>query len=414
MRPEADTDRPDAGRGLGRPVPRVEDLNLITGRGRFVDDVAVPGCAWACVVRSPFAHARIRSIDCCPALAASGVLAVLTGDDYVADGLGEIPCISIPPAVMAGRWFRTPFPALTRGRALCVGHAIALVIAETRAQALDAAELVAVDYEPLPATASLAAALAGDAEPVWPDCPDNVCFVHELGDRAATDAVFARARHIIKRRIVNQRIAGSPLEPRAYIGAFDQRDRRYRLVTTTQTPHRIQRLLAEYVFRLPADRIHVQACDVGGGFGTKGNLYPEEVLVLWAAKRVGRPVRWASDRSEAFLSDFNGRDQVADAEMALDEKGGILGLRVVTHTNLGCQVGPSGAHPPLVGSRLLSGTYAIPAMHVIIRGILTHTCTTTTYRGAGRPEAVFVVERLIDMAARQIGVDRVELRRRNL
>ena len=400
--------------GLGAAVPRVEDRRLMTGRGRYVDDVTLPGMAWACVVRSPIAHAQIEQLDASNALAAPGVIALLTGDDYAADGLGMIRAEGIPAGLAGGDCFQTPFPALTRERARCVGHPVALIVAETRMQALDAAELMQIDYEPLPAAASLLDALQDGAEAVWPECPDNVCFLDEIGDAEATLRAIENADHIVKRRIVNQRIAGNPLEPRACIGEYDAATGRYHLITSTQTPHRIKNLLAEDILHVDADRVHVRAGDVGGGFGTKGNLYPEDILVLWAARRVGRPVKWLSDRSESFLADFHGRDQIADAELALDRSGRIAALRVATYTNLGCQLGPSGGIPPFTGARLLSGNYAIPAMHVTLRGILTHTGTTTTYRGAGRPEAIYVVERLLDIAAAELGIDPVEIRRRNL
>ena len=401
-------------RGIGRPVRRTEDLRMLAGNGRYADDWDVPGAARAAFVRSPHANARIRSVDVAAALASPGVIAVLTGADLAADALGDIPCVSIPPSVMGGKWFRTPFPALARDSVQCVGREVAIVIAETRAQALDAAEFVAVEYEPASAAPTVEAAIAGGAPPVWPGRPDNVCFVHELGDSAQTAAALANAAHVTRLRILNQRLAGSPLEPRGCIGTFDRNEGRWRLITSTANPHRIRQLLAEHVLKVPAHRIHVVARDVGGGFGTKGGLYPEEIAVLWAAQRIGRPVKWIADRSESFLADFNGRDQLADAEMAFDAGGKILGFRVTTHHNLGCQVGPSGAHPPLIGARMLSGVYAIPAMHATVRGVLTHSRTLTTYRGAGRPEAIYLVERALDQAARELGVDPVALRRRNL
>ena len=339
---------------------------------------------------------------------------MLTGADLAADGLGDIPCVSIPSTIMGGNWFRTSFPALAVDQVRCVGQEVALVIAATRAGALDAAERVAIDYDPLPAAPTIASAIAPGAPAVWPLRPDNLCFVHELGDRSATAAAFVHAHHVTRTRIHNQRLAGNPLEPRGCIGTFDRNEGRYRLVSSTANPHRIRQLLAEQVLRVPAHRIHVIARDVGGGFGTKGGLYPEEVLVLWAAKRIGRPIKWIADRSESFLADFNGRDQLAEGEMAFDAGGRTLGFRVTTHHNLGCQVGPSGAHPPLIGARMLSGLYAIPAMHVTIHGVLTHSRTLTTYRGAGRPEATFLVERVLDQAAHEMNVDPVELRRRNL
>ncbi len=387
---------------------------MLTGYGTYADDLSEQGVARLFVVRSPVAHARVVSLEAGPALQSAGVLAVLTGKDWASDGWGGIPCVSIPPGVMNGKWFRTPFPALQDERVLCVGHAVALVVAESAAQAADAAEKLSIEYEPLPAAPTIEAAIAPDAPAVWPGRPDNLCFIHELGDRVRADAMFASAHHVTRLRVRNQRLAGNPIEMRVAIGAFDQREERYRLVTSTANPHRIRQLLAEHVLRLPAHRIHVIAHDVGGGFGTKGGLYPEEVLVLWAARRLGRPVKWVSDRSEAFLADFNGRDQLADAEMAFDAQGKILGLRATIYHNLGCQVGPSGAHPPLVGARMLSGVYDIPAMYVKIHGVLTHSRTLTTYRGAGRPESTYLLERTLDTAARELKIDPVELRRRNL
>ena len=387
---------------------------MLKGRAQYADDLHVPFAARAVLVRSPVAHASVTSIEVNAATAMPGVLAVLTGQEWERDGWGPIPCVSIPPAVMGGKWFRTPFPALQGDRVLCIGHAVALVVAETLEQAMDAAERVLVDYEALPAAANLEAAIAPGAPAVWSDRPDNLCFIHELGDQARTEAAFAAAHHVTRLRVHNQRLAGNPIEMRVAIGAYDENEDRYRLLTSTANPHRIRQLLAEHVLRLPAHRIHVIARDVGGGFGTKGGLYPEEVLVLWAAKRLGRPVKWVSDRSEAFLADFNGRDQLAEAEMAFDRNQKILALRVTNFHNLGCQIGPSGGHPPLVGSRMLSGVYDIPTMYVKIHGVLTHTRTLTTYRGAGRPEATYLVERTLEAAAREMRVDPIELRRRNL
>ncbi len=398
---------------LGASMARVEDDRMLAGYGRYADDLQIPGAARAVLVRSAVSHALIRKIDIEAARASPGVLAVFTGDDWAREGLGDIPCVSIPAHVMGGKWFRTPFPPLQSEKVLCVGHAIAVVVAETLSQALDAAELVTADYEILAAAPTVAEAITAGAPAVWPERPDNICFSHELGDRAKTELAFGRAEHVARYRTYNQRLAGNPIEMRVAIGAFDVHEQRYRLITSTANPHRIRQLLAEHVFKVPAHRIHVMAGDVGGGFGTKGGLYPEEALVLWAARRLKRPVKWASDRSEAFLSDFNGRDQLAEAEMALDKSGRILGLKVHLYHNLGCQVGPSGGHPPLVGSRMLSGVYDIPAMYVKIHGVLTHSRTLTTYRGAGRPESTFLVERTLETAARELCIDPIAIRRRN-
>jgi len=399
--------------GIGAPLARLEDPRLLTGNGRFADDINRPGQAWGYVLRSPVAHAIIKRIDVSAALEVSGLHAVLTGDDYHADGLGDIPCVSIPPTITGKTYHATPFPPLEAQRVLAVGTGVAFVVAETLAAAIDAAECIVVEYEPLPAAPTVEAAIADGAPLVWPEATGNRCFVHELGDAAATERAFTQADHVVSARVRSQRVAGNPLEPRTCIGEYQEGDQRWSLVTSTSNPHRIRLLLAEHIFRVPAHRLHVVAGDVGGGFGTKGGLYPEEILVLWAAQRIGRPVKWVCDRSEAFLSDFNGRDQVADAELALRKDGTVLGMRVELNHNLGCQLGPSTAHPPLVGARMLSGVYAFPAMHVTINGIFTHSRTFTTYRGAGRPEAALVVERMMDLAAADLGIDPVEIRRRN-
>jgi carbon-monoxide dehydrogenase large subunit len=399
--------------GVGAPLPRLEDPRLLTGRGRYADDVNIPGQAWGYVLRSPVAHATIKRIDVAGALEIPGVYAVLTGEDYHADGLGNIPCVSIPPTISGKTYHATPFPPLEAERVLAVGTGVAFIVAETLAAAIDAAERIVVEYESLPAAPTVEAAIADGAPLVWPHAQGNVCFVHELGDAEAAERAFAQADHVVRARVRSQRVAGNPLEPRACVGAYHDGEQRWSLTTSTANPHRIRLLLAEHVFRVPAHRLHVVAGDVGGGFGTKGGLYPEEILVLWAAQRVGRPVKWVSDRSEAFLSDFNGRDQVADAEMALTKDGKVLAMRVEINHNLGCQLGPSTAHPPLVGSRMLSGVYAFPAMYVTINGIFTHSRTLTTYRGAGRPEATLVVERMMELAAAELGIDPLEIRRRN-
>ncbi len=401
-------------RGIGAALPRLEDPRLLAGQGRFADDVNLPRQARGYVLRAPVAHARIRGLDVSGALQVPGVLAVLTAEDYAADGLGHIPCVSIPPTISGGPHHATPFPPLAQERVLAVGTGVAFIVAETLAQAMDAAERIEVEYEPLPCSPTVEAAIAPDAPLVWPQAEGNRCFTHELGDARRTEAAFAQAEHVVRARIRSQRLAGNPIEPRTCIGAYDMGQARWHLTSSAANPHRIRLLLAEHIFRVPAHRLHVVAGDVGGGFGTKGGLYPEEILVLWAAQRVGRPVKWVCDRSEAFLSDFNGRDQLADAELALTREGRITGMRVVLHHNLGCELGPSTAHPPLVGARMLSGVYAIPAMHVAIHGVFTHSRTLTTYRGAGRPEATLVVERLIDLAAAELGLDPVALRRKNL
>lgn len=334
--------------GLGAALQRREDERLLTGQGRFANNVTLPRQLYGHVLRSPIGHARIRSIDVTAASAVPGLVAILTGEDYAADGFGLIPCVSIPPSITGKTHVATPFAPLAQDRVLCVGAEVAFIVATSPEAAEDAAEAIVVDYDPLPVAPTLEAAIAPDAPLVWPEAKGNICLRHEMGDAAATEAAFAQAAHVTRATIRNQRLAGVPMEPRTCIGSYDTADGRWHLTSSTANPHRIRLLLAEHIFRVPAHRIHVTAGDVGGGFGTKGGLYPEEILVLWAAWRLGRPVKWVLSRSESFLADFNGRDQVAEAEMALDDAGRVLALRVDLHHNLGCMLGPSTAHPPLV------------------------------------------------------------------
>lgn len=412
---EADQPKTDAHAvsGIGAPVRRREDPRMLTGKGRYAANVNLPGQARGYVLRSPVANARIRDIDVSDALETPGLVAILTGQDYLDDGWGFIPCNSIPPTITGKTYHATPFPPLEAERVRAVGTGVAFVVAETLTAAIDAAERIRVDYEELPVAPTLEAALAEGAPQVWPEAPGNRCFVHELGDADATERAFAEAEHITRARIRNQRVAGNPMEPRVCLGAWDDGDQRWQLISSTANPHRIRLILAEEILHVPAHRVHVVAGDVGGGFGTKGGIYPEEILVLWASQRLGRAVKWVADRSESFLSDFNGRDQIAEAEFAFRKDGTVLGARIVVHHNLGCQLGPSTAHPPLVGTRMLSGVYAFPAMHVTVNGIFTNSRTLTTYRGAGRPEATMVVERMLDIAAGELGLEPDEIRRRN-
>jgi carbon-monoxide dehydrogenase large subunit len=401
--------------GIGQPVRRFEDPRLLRGGGRYIADVNLPAQAWAVLVRSPHAHARIRSIDPAPALATRGVLAVLTGADVAADGLGT-PRVSVKRTRPDGSpMFAPPHPGLARDRVRHVGDPVALVVAETPAGARDAAALVRVEYEPLPAVTSTAAAVAPGSPAVWDDCPDNVSNVWEAGDPAATDAAFARAAHVVRRRYVISRVHAQYLEPRGALGAWDRHEERFTLHADVQYPHRVRHLLAGSIFRLPEHRVRVVAGDVGGAFGTKGWQYLEHRLVLWAARRLGRPVKWLCERAEAVQADEHARDNVSDAELALDADGRFLALRVRTLANLGAYVSSDRTLLPTfqnVGG--LVGVYAFPAAHVRVTGVLSHTNPTAPYRGAGRPEATYVIERLIDDAARELGRDPIALRRANL
>ena len=397
--------------GVGQPVPRSEDPRFLTGRGRYVDDLVLPRMAYGAVVRSPHAHAQIAGIDATAAHAAPGVLAVLTGEEYRADGLGSIPCLSIDDAIMTGPARLAPTPAIALDAARHVGAPVAFVVAETRNRALDAAELVSVDYEDLPAAVDIAQ--AGRSAAIWPEAPDNNCFAVEMGDRAETEAAFASARHITALGLYNNRIAAVPMEPRGGIGEYNAADRRYRLHLSCQNPHRVRQFLAQGVFGIPESRISVVARDVGGGFGMKGGVFPEDALVLWAARRLDRPVKWIAERSESLASDTHARDQRATAQMALDADGRILGLRVDADYNLGAHLAAGAGISPVHSTTLYSGVYAIPAIRATTRAVYTNTAWTSPYRGAGRPEASYLLERLIEKAARETGIDAIELRRRN-
>ncbi|HUA50807.1 MAG TPA: xanthine dehydrogenase family protein molybdopterin-binding subunit [Candidatus Sulfotelmatobacter sp.] len=409
--------------GIGQPVARFEDPRLLTGRGRFQDDMNLAGQAYAVLVRSPHGHAAIRAIDVTAAAAAPGVLAVYTGADYARDGLG-MPKATMPRKRADGSpMFAPQRPALVVDRGRYVGDPVAMVIAETLAQAKDAAELVEVDYAPLPAVTDVDAASRAGAPAVWDACPDNISHVFERGDKAKADAAFARAAHVVRRRYVVTRVHAQYMEPRGALGFYDPREDRLTLYVDCQYPHRVRGMLANAIFKVPESQMRVISGDVGGGFGTKGWQYVEHRLVLWAARKLGRPVKWTCERSEAVMADEHGRDNVGDIELALDADGKFLGLRLHMLASIGAYVGsdrqlltPFG----MIGT--VVGTYAIPAAYVHITAVLSNTNPTAPYRGAGRPEAIYLIERLIDDAAREVGpklgpkpgMDRVALRRLNL
>jgi aerobic carbon-monoxide dehydrogenase large subunit len=401
--------------GMGASVLRREDRRFLLGKGRYTDDIVLQGQTWAVFVRSPHAHAAIRSVDASRALAAPGVLAVLTGDDVAADGLGGIPCGWGIKNKDGSAMAEPPHPALALGKVRHAGDPVAMVIAETKAQAKDAAQLVEVDYDPLHAVAHLSAAVADGAPQVWDEAPGNVCFDWHLGDAAATDAAFAGAARVIAIDLVNNRTVPNAIEPRAANGHYESFDDRYTLYTTSQNPHLTRLLLGAFTLKVPEHKLRVVAPDVGGGFGSKIFHYAEELLVLWASKRVGRPVKWTSERTEAFLSDAHGRDHVSHAELALDAEGKFLGLRVHTLANMGAYLSTfSTAIPTYLYATLLSGPYDIPAIYAEVKAIFTNTVPVDAVRGAGRPEATYLLERLVDKAARETGRDRIEIRRKNL
>jgi carbon-monoxide dehydrogenase large subunit len=399
---------------VGQSVRRLEDPRLIQGLGRYSDDVDLPRQAHAVVVRSPHGHARIRSIDTAAARRALGVLAVLTGTDLAIDGLGPLPTDRARKHRDGSPAFPTPRPALAQDRARHVGDPVALVVAETPQAAADAAELVAVDYEPLPAVTGAVSATRPGAPAVWDEVADNVAFVWEAGSRDAVARAFAGAAHVTRLDFVVTRVAAAPLEPRAAVGEFDRRSGRYTLHTGIQAPHGLRTILAEQIFRVPQSQMRVVTSDVGGSFGMRSGIYPELVLALWAAKRVGRPVKWTSTRREGFVTDEPGRDNLSSAELALDAGGKFLGLRVAIRADIGAYLTPRSAGPVTNNVGGVAGVYTTPAIHVESTGIFTNSTPTGPYRGAGRPEATYAIERVIDIAARELGIDPVELRRRNL
>jgi carbon-monoxide dehydrogenase large subunit len=400
--------------GIGQPVRRVEDRRFTTGHGRYLDDLHRPRQAHAVMLRSPHAHAQIRTIDGTSALAAPGVLAVLTGSDLAADRIGGIPCLSAPTSRDGSPPALPPHPAITRDRVRHVGDTVAIVVAETAATARDAAELIAVDYEPLAAVVETARALEPGQPQVWDEAPGNLCFEWEIGDRAAVELAMTGARHRVSLQLVNNRVVVNSMEPRGAIGEYDLGEDSYTLWSSTQGSHFVRNLLAESVFKLPENRIRVVTPDVGGGFGMKLFLYPEHILVLWAAKKLRRPVKWTPDRADAFMTDTQGRDNLTRLELALDEELRFLALDVELIANMGAYLSNFAPEiPTSSGALMYSGVYAIPAIHVDVKGAFTNTVPVDAYRGAGRPEAAYAVERLVDYAARRLGVSPQELRRRN-
>ncbi|MGH7387996.1 MAG: xanthine dehydrogenase family protein molybdopterin-binding subunit [Candidatus Rokuibacteriota bacterium] len=408
-----------APQGFGEPVRRIEDARLVTGSGRYSDDVTARGQAHACMVRSPHAHARIGRIDPGDALNTPGVIAVLTGQDAAADGLKPIPHRPVPvnphevplQSRDGSAFFIAPHPLLPADRARFVGEAVAMVIAETPAAARDGAERVIVEWEPLPAVTRTAAAAAADAPVVWDEAKSNVCVDSEAGDAAVVEAAFRRAAHVVRLETQVNRVTGVPMEPRAALAAYDAATGRYTLHAGSGGSQRIKSDLAG-ALGVPERAVRVVARDVGGNYGTRNSSYPEFALCAWAARRLGRPVKWTCDRQEAFLTDYHSRDLLSQAELALDAGGAFLAFRAVNTSNVGAHT--VSFIPLAKGVAVSTSVYHVPVSFVRGRAVLSHTSPTTPYRAAGRPEVMFVVERLIDLAARRHGFDRVALRRRNL
>jgi carbon-monoxide dehydrogenase large subunit len=400
--------------GIGARVARKEDKRFITGKGKYTDDLKLPGLTQAHFVRSPHAHARIRSIDTAAAAAMPGVVAVLTGAELVGDKVGNLICGWMVHSMDGSPMRMGAFPAMAPEVVRFVGQAVAVVVAETKAAARDAAEAVVVDYEELPAVVDMPAALAADAPQLHPEAPGNVVFDWTLGDEAATAAALAEAAHVVKIDLANNRLIPNAMEPRSAVAQYDEGDDHLTLWTTSQNPHVARLVLSAFYNIAPEHKLRVIAPDVGGGFGSKIFIYPEEIVCAWASKRTCRPVKWTADRTESFLTDAHGRDHLTHAEMAFDAELKITGFKVTTHANLGAYMSLfSSSVPTYLYATLLSGQYAIPAIFAEVVAVYTNTVPVDAYRGAGRPEATFLVERMMETAARQLGVDPAELRRRN-
>jgi carbon-monoxide dehydrogenase large subunit len=411
--------QPGRSQWIGRPVRRLEDARLLTGQGRFTDDRGLPGQLHCAFVRSPHAHARIGRIDVAAAASMPGVAAVLTGADLEADGIAPLSFLQMHKRPDGTPITAPPRRALTSDVARYVGDAVAMVLAETRQQAKDAAERVEVDWEPLDAVSDARDAARDDAPQVWPPAfaPGwgNVAAYYQLGDDAAVSAVFASAARVVKVAVRNQRVVSNPLEPRAALAQYDAASGTFTLWCPTQNTHLVRAQLADAAFRVPPERMRVVCTDMGGGFGTRGYAYPEYVAVAYAARRTGRPVKWLGDRSEIFLTDTQGRDNWTEAELALDADHRFLALRVKTYANVGAYASHYGtAVPAMSGVRAATGPYRIPLLRHEVRMQFTHTAPVDAYRGAGRPEMGYLLERLVSRAALETGVDAVELRRRNL
>ena len=400
--------------GIGASVLRKEDFRFITGKGQYTDDINRQGQAYAYFLRSPHAHATIKKLDISAAKKAAGVVGVLTGDDLAADKVGGLICGWMIHNKDGSPMKAGAHPALAQGKVRYVGDHVAVVIADTYSQAKDAADLIVVEYGVLPAVVDMNDAVKKGATVIHDVASDNRVYDWHLGDKAATEAAFKKAKHITKLDLVNNRLIPNAMEPRAAVGDYDSGQEQFTLYTTSQNPHVARLVLSAFIGIAPEHKLRVVAPDVGGGFGSKIFIYAEETVCVWAAKKVGRPVKWTADRTEAFLSDAHGRDHLTHAEMAMDDKGKILGLRVHTKANLGAYLSTfSSCVPTYLYAPLLSGQYDIPAIYAEVDGIYTNTAPVDAYRGAGRPEATFVVERLMEVAARELGMDPAQFRRKN-
>src|ERR1700756_3503327 len=400
--------------GIGASVVRKEDKRFITGKGRYVDDIKLVGMTFAHFVRSPHAHARVKSIDASEAMKMPGVIAVLNGQQIVEDKVGNLICGWAITSKDGSPMKMGAWPAMAPETVRFVGQAVAVVIAETKNQARDAAEAVVVNYDELPAIPDIKAAIKSGAPQLHPEAPGNVVYDWHLGDEAAVKGAFARAANVVTLELTNNRLVPNAMEPRAAIADYNTAEEHFTLYTTSQNPHVARLVLSAFYNIAQEHKLRVIAPDVGGGFGSQNYIYPEEMVALWASKKVGRPVKWTGDRSEAFLTDAHGRDHISKAEMAFDKDNKILGLRVKTHANLGAYMSLfSSAVPTYLYATLLSGQYNIPAIHAEIITVYTNTVPVDAYRGAGRPEASYLIERMMETAARQLKADPAGLGAKN-
>jgi carbon-monoxide dehydrogenase large subunit len=397
--------------GISQSVTRREDSRLLTGMGCFSDDIVLDDIAHGYVLRSPFAHARIEAIDCSNARLAPGVLAVFTATDLTAAGLTDIPCLVNPPVKAGTDFIEHCQPLLAVETVRFMGDGVAFIVAETLEQAQSAAELIEIDYRPLSAVADCGRAIAADSPRVWSDAADNLAFEFEMGDKNTTEQIVGAARYVVELDVVNNRVVINALETRGAIGDYSADENKYTLYTGTQMPNGIRDQLAA-VLQIQPERVRVRVNEVGGGFGAKNSLYPEQALVLHAARVLERPVKWIGDRGEAFSSDFHGRDNISHARLALDDKGRFLALQVSTLANLGAYTASRGPLSP-INVHMACNTYRIPTLYIEVKGVYTHTVPTDVYRGAGRPEITYLIERLVNVAAHDLALDAIDLRRRN-
>ena len=399
---------------IGRPVKRVEDKRFITGKGRYTDDIVLPGMLYAQIIRSHYAHAKIVSVDISTAEGMEGVVAIYTGKDIAEAGINGVPCGWQVDFKNGETMKEPPHPLLVADKTRYMGDSVAVVIAESKAQAKDAAEMVTIDYEPLEAVVNAKEAVEDGAPLVHDDIPNNMSFDWELGDREKTNQAMAKADHITTLEFINQRLIPNAIEPRCAIGDYDNTNDKYTLYTSSQNPHLIRLLMCAFVLGIPEHKVRVVSPDVGGGFGSKIFHYTEEALMTWCSRQLGKPVKWTAERSESFMTDCHGRDHVTKAQMGFDKEGKIIGLRVKTFANLGAYLSTFGpCVPTYLHGTLLQGLYTTPAIYVDVTGVFTHTTPVDAYRGAGRPEATYLLERLIDKAALEMDIDPAALRFRN-